>query len=443
MLTRTPEMFRDVCRIPIPLFEKLVRDLAPHLAPDPACPRADVVCVKERVFLGLVMFAQPGGYVTTYTTELVGRGKETIRASAVMLAKAVVLQYYHDLVSLPDAEEMLLQMRWFTEHRGFPGCIGGMDGKHFVVEAGANDKANATNFHGSRSLSILALADNAYMFRWMSDARDGVTTDGRIWATTSFKRRQMDPSAWPPRFADGRAPCVKLPGDGGLVFPHIAVDAAFGGTRNTTRPFPRKNMTQRQAVYNKIQSSARMVIEQAWGMLVCHRTTHMHTQTTQTHPHTQVNKFQIWRGPLRVKGHKWRETANLFIVCTMVLHNMCREYVVSTKIPDTYGGGHGGLANYERESEAELLARIEREQEEREAAARDVYISAAYDDTISHKQLQGALATHLDNTYFLDEDGKQRARFKEKFSFGGAQPARRRMTGAISLSASRDSHART
>ena len=50
--------------------------------------------------------------------------------------------------------------------------------------------------------------------------------------------------------------------------PFGAVDAAFGGSRVCIRPYDRNNMPEPEAIFNKLQSGARMVIEQAWGLLV-------------------------------------------------------------------------------------------------------------------------------------------------------------------------------
>ena len=88
----------------------------------------------------------------------------------------------------------------------------------------------------------------------------------------------------------------------------IVGDSAFAGTDFILKP-----MTAAQALkilganysqkYNKLQSSAWMFIEQAWGMV--------------------VNRFRIFKATSEIKGVDWIERFGTLILAGLILHNIC------------------------------------------------------------------------------------------------------------------------
>ena len=88
----------------------------------------------------------------------------------------------------------------------------------------------------------------------------------------------------------------------------ILGDSAFAGTDFILKPMTAGQTLRVQGAnysqkYNKLQSSARMFIEQAWGMV--------------------VNRFRIFKATSEIKGVDWIERFGSLILAGLILHNIC------------------------------------------------------------------------------------------------------------------------
>jgi hypothetical protein len=152
------------------------------------------------------------------------------------------------------------------------------------------------------------------------------------------------------------------------VAPYITVDAAFTGTKVTLRPYPRNDPSPAHALFNKVQSSARMVIEQAWGMLAA--------------------KFAIFGTAIEVKGDPvdWRERVRNIILASMILHNMCRNL---------------------KEFDAALEGGSDSEHED-DASDNEIYLDVPRAEVEAqiqeHSHIRNAICTSLYNTHYLNEN---------------------------------------
>ena len=152
--------------------------------------------------------------------------------------------------------------------------------------------------------------------------------------------------------------------------PYIAVDAAFLSTRFTQRPWDRNNLDEAKAIYNKLQSGAKMVIEQTWEMI--------------------VNKFMCLTSPLRLKGNhdsNWRDKARKIILTCVILHNMCIEHKPPT--------------------DAEIMLARERAQAARRNEPRPdlgVYGGAMNEHDIDHDMIRDALTAWGKKFFRLNND---------------------------------------
>jgi hypothetical protein len=107
-----------------------------------------------------------------HTSTLFCRGLSTCFKTLDAFSIAVI-QAYPDAIHLPTATECEEIATNMYAERGMPGCLGGMDGKHFQITAGADDDVSLKNYKGFRSLTVLAIANHVYKFIWMSDVWPG------------------------------------------------------------------------------------------------------------------------------------------------------------------------------------------------------------------------------------------------------------------------------
>jgi hypothetical protein len=116
----------------------------------------------------------------------------------------------------------------FMVQRGAPGVIGALDGKHWTTVMGNDDLYSYKDFHGNKSLTMLAIVNVKYKFWWVSDFFAGATHDGRIWNRSGLKDL-LDNELFP--FQSSR---FKLMGT--WYSAYIMTDSAFAKSRYFCKP---------------------------------------------------------------------------------------------------------------------------------------------------------------------------------------------------------------
>ena len=116
----------------------------------------------------------------------------------------------------------------FMVQRGAPGVIGALDGKHWTTVMGNDDLYSYKDFHGNKSLTMLAIVNVKYKFWLVSDFFAGATHDGRIWNRSGLKDL-LDSELFP--FQSSR---FKLMGT--WYSAYIMTDSAFAKSRYFCKP---------------------------------------------------------------------------------------------------------------------------------------------------------------------------------------------------------------
>ena len=170
-----------------------------------------------------------------------------------------------------DMLPMLTQERWmeieegFKNRWGFPNCLGALDGKHVMICKPCNARSLFFNYKGYHSIVLMALVDHNYRFSYVDIGGYGSNSDGNVFRSSAFGRKLITGTLnFPPPKPLPNSPL------GGVV-PHIIVaDEAFPLTHNIMRPFPRfrkSSLPKEKAIFNYRLSRARMVVENAFGIL--------------------------------------------------------------------------------------------------------------------------------------------------------------------------------
>ena len=172
--------------------------------------------------------------------------------------------------------------------------MGALDGKHIRLHAPENAGSAYWNYKSYHSLVLLALVDANLEFIYVDVGHCGRAADGGIWRECSLKKG----------IASGSMPlpdAAPLPGTS-TSCPYVIVgDGAFPLGTHLQRPFCRRNLTEREKIFNYRLSRARRVSENAFGVM--------------------ANRFRVLLTAMYLKP----DTATDVVECCCILHNFLRR----------------------------------------------------------------------------------------------------------------------
>lgn len=141
----------------------------------------------------------------------------------------------------------------------------------------------------------MAVVDADYKFLYAQVGAQGRISDGGVLSQSRFGCSLAAAELYVPE------PCVITQTN--LIMPYMFVaDEAFSMTCNITKPYPRRQLTREQRIFNYRLSRARRVVENAFGIL--------------------TSKFRMYKSPIPLKT----STARVAVMATVCLHNFLRQY---------------------------------------------------------------------------------------------------------------------
>lgn len=178
----------------------------------------------------------------------------------------------------------------FNDLWNFPNCIGAVDGKHIAMIAPTKSGSTFYNYKGTHSIVLMAIVDAEYSFLYVDVGCNGRVSDGGVFGKCSFQHRleTNELNLPPPKPLPGRQ--VNVP----FV---LVADDAFRMQKHLLKPFPGKNLTAGQRIFNYRLCRARRIVENAFGIM--------------------AKRFQIFSRPSRVNPSK---TTSITLACC-ALHN--------------------------------------------------------------------------------------------------------------------------
>ena len=134
------------------------------------------------------------------------------------------------------------------------GCIGALDGIAIKIkEPSRNDVPNSSSYYNRKgffALNVQAMCDSFYTFTYVGCLAAGSTHDSTAYGITSLATFLAKP-------------------DNGLPKDYwVAADDAYTCSERLLTPWPGRKLSTAKDCFNYWQSSARIFIEQAFGMLV-------------------------------------------------------------------------------------------------------------------------------------------------------------------------------
>ncbi|CAN8026282.1 unnamed protein product [Ixodes persulcatus] len=152
---------------------------------------------------------------------------------------------------------MAEHIREFQAVCGFPQGIGVLDGCHIPVSPPKEHASDYYNYKGWYSVTLLALVDHKYRFRYINVGSPGRCHDAHVFHQSSLAQVVAGPTFREPTAVIG----------GTAVPPLILCDQAFPLGPNLMKPFPGSNHSQEQWNFNYHLSRSRRIVDNAFGRL--------------------------------------------------------------------------------------------------------------------------------------------------------------------------------
>ncbi|XP_050339370.1 uncharacterized protein LOC126765690 [Bactrocera neohumeralis] len=215
----------------------------------------------------------------------------TISIFVPEVCDAIYKALKNEYLQVPNNEQMWIDIaQKFSDKWNFPHCIGAVDGKHIVMKAPPRSGSTFYNYKGTNSIVLMAIADADYRFIYIDVGCNGRVSDGGVFGKSTFQKALDNNTLRLP------LPQPLLNRDRDCPYLLVA-DDAFRMQKHILKPYPGKNLTAGQRIFNYRLSRARRVVENAFGIM--------------------AKRFQILYRPIQLNEHK---TTQITLACC-ALHN--------------------------------------------------------------------------------------------------------------------------
>ena len=249
--------WRENFRVSRETFDYLCNELRPFLQKKETHLRKPV-SVETQVAVTLYYLSDEGRL--RKVANAFGLGRSTVSTIIRQVTHVISSYLGPKFIKLPNSAQDVetLASRFYATH-GFPQCIGAVDGTHFSIKQPCENHTDYINRKGRYSLNVQAVCDYKYNFIDVVIKWPGSVHDGRIFANSLINQKLRDKVI---------PPCPKVIVDGkDPVQICILGDPAYPLLPHVMKEFPNGGSTPKEQFFGYRLSSARMVIECAFGRL--------------------------------------------------------------------------------------------------------------------------------------------------------------------------------
>ena len=283
------DWWKENFRITRRTFEFIVRVAGPEMAKKDTTLRQSIP-VHKRVAVALWRLAMGDTYRSTGLQFGIGR-------CTAMLIKQdfcnAIAKRAKEFIKFPETEQEVLQsIRLFTNKSPFPQVEGAIDGCHIALKTvPVDERIDYFNRKQDYSVVIQGVADASFRFLDISAGYPGGIHDARV-PRLSNLHREIEQGDWL------NGPTKQI--SGSEIRPLLVGDSAYPLSVWLMKPFKQtRTLSERQLQFNRALSQARVVIEQAYGILKGR-----------------------WRCLYKAMEEKTSRVAITILACC-VLHNIC------------------------------------------------------------------------------------------------------------------------
>ena len=256
--TMIDEEWRENFRMSKESFMRLCDLLRPFLEKQSTHLRKTIE-VEKRVAVTLYYLSDEGRY--RKVGNAFGIAKCTVSVIIREVCEVISIVLGPDYIKFPKSEdEVRVAVGNFEEVHGFPQCIGAVDGTHVFIKQPKENPTDYLNRKNRYSLNVQAIADYKYCFTDVVVKWPGSVHDSRMFCNSKINEMLKDGSKV------SSLKRVIVP-DTDPVPVCILGDPAYPLLPYLMKEFPGGGKTVQEQFFGWRLSSARMVIECAFGRL--------------------------------------------------------------------------------------------------------------------------------------------------------------------------------
>ena len=251
------DWWKENFRISRRTFEFIVRVAGPDMAKEDTRLRQSIP-VQKRVAVALWRLATGDTYRSTGLQ--FGIGRCTAMLIKQDFCKAIAKRA-QEFIKFPETEQEVLQsIRLFTNKSPFPQVVGAIDGCHIALKTvPVDERIDYFNRKQDYSVVIQGVADASFRFLDISAGYPGSIHDARVLRLSKL-HMEIEQGNWL------KGPTKHI--SGSEIGPLLVGDSAYPLSVWLMKPFKQtRTLSESQLRFNRALSQARVVIEQAYGIL--------------------------------------------------------------------------------------------------------------------------------------------------------------------------------
>lgn len=292
--------YKEMLRMNFETFQEILTAIGPEITKHQVVGGHRVISPAARLTLTLRFLATGETFRSLHFQFRMGKSTISYIVREVCQEIYLVLGARY-MSTASSCSEWLQISEDFERMWQFPNCIGAIDGKHVVICTPSGGGSFYYNYKGTHSVVLMAVAGPNYECLYAGVGTNGRVSDGGIWNKTLFLKKLEEGS-------------IRVPEDQPLPFgkepvPHVLVgDDAFALRPFVMKPYPQRNISLEERIYNYRHSRARRLLENLFGIM--------------------ANRWRVFLTPIQLSPTFVEDLT----LAALTLHNFLRPNKVSKQI---------------------------------------------------------------------------------------------------------------